>query len=54
MKAAIIPPPEYAGLVGCAALGGLLTLSSPRCYAQAGVGCRGFLCRLCGYVFMAE
>jgi hypothetical protein len=34
MEAALVPPPEYAGRVGCAALGGLITQSSPRCGVQ--------------------
>jgi hypothetical protein len=42
MEAAVVPPPEYAYLVGCAALGGLSTQRSPRCYTQPGAGCRGF------------
>ena len=44
MEAAATPPPKYAYLEGCAALGGLGTLSSPRCFilrVNADV-CRGY------------
>jgi hypothetical protein len=33
IQAAIVPPLEYACLAGCAALGGVGTLSSPRCWS---------------------
>jgi hypothetical protein len=32
MNAAAIPPPKYDRREGCAALGGLTTQSSPRCF----------------------
>jgi hypothetical protein len=55
MNAAVVPPPDYAGLVGCAALGGLITQSSPRYYAQRRVGCRGFYAPcVCGMLFTWE
>jgi hypothetical protein len=54
MNATVVPPSDYAGLVGCAALGELSTMGSPRCYAQPRAGCRVFLRRLCGYIFMVE
>ena len=51
--AAAMPPPKYLSLEGCAALGGVTTLSSPRCLNTydnltpsqgwgAGVFCAGF------------
>jgi hypothetical protein len=41
MEAAIKLPPEYEGLEGYAALGGLSTMGSPRGYTQPGAGYRG-------------
>jgi hypothetical protein len=34
IQAAKTPPPKYDGREGCAALGGLSTLRSPRCFIQ--------------------
>jgi hypothetical protein len=36
MKAAVVPPPDYAELVGCAALGGLSGQGSPRGFVWVG------------------
>jgi hypothetical protein len=44
-QAAVVPPPEYAGLVGCAALGGLSALGSPRCLYRRGRGAGVFMRR---------